>query len=96
MQPTFTGLSVLADLVAALAEARGAGASDSTVVLATRERAVQRQLYRDHSRGQTEVKHNAIYGQTYWTLTLLAETAYTMHQISQAQFLLTNRLYITY
>lgn len=44
MQPTFTGLSFLTDLVAALAEAHGAGASDSAVVLATRESAVRRQL----------------------------------------------------
>lgn len=59
MQPTFTGLSVLADFVAALAVAHGAGACDSTVVLATSESTVVRQFYRDQSRGRLEVKqHN--------------------------------------
>lgn len=59
MLPTFTGLSILADLVAALAVAHGAGACDSTVVLATSESTVERQFYRDQSRGQLEVKqHN--------------------------------------
>lgn len=59
MLPTFTGLSILADLIAALAVAHGASACDSTVVLATSESTVERQFYRDQSRGQLEVKqHN--------------------------------------
>ncbi len=49
----------MADLVAALAVAHGAGACDSTVVLATSESTVVRQFYRDQSRGRLEVKqHN--------------------------------------